>query len=192
MERCLEQTPRLLRLARRLTHYNEDEVQDLVQETQIRTFEAFLKGEYRDEGNLGAYQMRILTNYFLSSRRRDRRNAKVDMETILEGNVFGVATSLPNSASGSYHQGADYDLLRQTLDEPLEKALATLPLGLRAAILLVDIEGLEYSDAALALGIPIGTIRSRLFRARKLLYESLLPCAETEGWLQATEVITKP
>jgi RNA polymerase sigma-70 factor, ECF subfamily len=191
MERCLEQTPRLLRLARRLMHYNEDEVQDLVQETQVRTFEAFLKGEYRDEGNLGAYQMRILINYFLSSRRRDRRSAKVDLETLLEGNVFGVSASLNNNTSGSYNKGADYDLLQQTLDESLEKALAALPIGLRAAILLVDIEGLEYSDAALALDIPIGTVRSRLFRARKLLYESLLPRAETQGWLQATEVISK-
>jgi RNA polymerase sigma-70 factor, ECF subfamily len=180
---CLEQTPRLLRLARRLTNYNEDEVQDLVQETQVRAFEAFLKGEYRDAGNLGAYQMRILTNYFLSGRRREWRSANVDVETVLDGSATGVHA--PQST------GADHALLEKTLDEPLERALVALPVGLRAAILLVDIEGLEYSDAAIALGIPVGTIRSRLFRARKLLYESLLPCAEEHGWLRAAEAVAK-
>jgi RNA polymerase sigma-70 factor, ECF subfamily len=171
--RCQELAPDLLRLARRLTRGNEDPAQDLVQDALIRAFEAFLRGEYRDQGNLRAYLMRILTNRFLSQKRRDRWDAGVDVE----------AVPPPQSES------VEAFLVSQALDEPLERALASLPDGLRAAILLVDIEGLEYSEAALALGIPLGTVRSRLFRARQILHQSLLPCAVAHGWLPIKEVI---
>ncbi|WP_309708763.1 sigma-70 family RNA polymerase sigma factor [Armatimonas sp.] len=171
--RCQEQATDLLRLARRLTRGNEDPAQDLVQDTLIRAFEAFLREEYHDQGNLRAYLMRILTNRFLSQKRRDRWDAGVDIETV------------PPPLSES----AETLLVSQALDEPLERALAALPDGLRATILLVDIEGLEYSEAALALGIPLGTVRSRLFRARQILHQALLPCATAQGWLPVKEVV---
>ena len=176
--RCQEQAPELLRLARRLTRGNEDPAQDLVQDTLIRAFEAFLRGEYRDQGNLRAYLMRILTNRFLSQKRRDKWSAGVDIEADI------VTEALTTESAES----AESTFLSQALDEPLERALATLPDGLRAAILLVDIEGLEYSEAALALGIPLGTVRSRLFRARQILHQALLPCAVAQGWLSMKEV----
>jgi RNA polymerase sigma-70 factor, ECF subfamily len=169
---CQGQTTSLLRLARRLTRGNEDPAQDLVQETLIRAFEAYLRDDYNHQGNLRAYLMRILTNRFLSQTRRNRWAAAVDIDT------------LPPSVSDS----AENSLLSQAFDEPLERALAALPEGLRATILLVDIEGLEYSEAALALGIPVGTVRSRLFRARQILHQTLLPCATAQGWLSTKEV----
>ena len=175
---CQEQTISLLRLARRLTCGNEDPAQDLVQETLIRAFEAFLREGYRDQGNLKAYLMRILTNRFLSQKRRDRWDAGVAIETL-------TSEQLPARLVA---EAAECSLLSQTLDEPLERALAALPDGLRAAILLVDIEGLEYSEAAMALGIPVGTVRSRLFRARQILHQALLPSAHTYGWLSGSEV----
>ena len=156
-----------------LTRGNEDPAQDLVQDTLIRAFEAFLREEYHDQGNLRAYLMRILTNRFLSQKRHERWDAGVDIETV------------PPPLSES----AEALLVSQALDEPLERALAALPDGLRAAILLVDIEGLEYSEAALALGIPLGTVRSRLFRARQILHQALLPCATAQGWLPVKEVV---
>jgi RNA polymerase sigma-70 factor, ECF subfamily len=169
---CQGETPALLRLARRLTRGNDDPAQDLVQETLIRAFEAFLREGYADRGNLRAYLMRILTNRFLSLSRRDAYHADEDVEAL----SFSVAP-------------AEYALFSQTLDEPLERALAALPDGLRATILLVDIEGLEYSEAAFALGIPLGTVRSRLFRARQILHETLLPCALAHGWIPVQEVV---
>lgn len=165
---CQQQTTDLLRLARRLTRGNEDPAQDLVQETLIRALEAFLRDDYRDEGNLRAYLMRILTNRFLSQKRRDKWSAGGDTDTALESLTVDAAE--------------DTALLR-TMDEPLECALVALPDSLRAAVLLVDIEGLEYGEAARALGIPLGTVRSRLFRARQLLHQTLLPCAHQHGWL---------
>lgn len=171
--RCQAHTTELLRLARRLTRGNEDPAQDLVQDTLIRAFEAYLRGNYDDRGNLRTYLMRILTNRFLSQKRRDRWDAGGDVGDIPS----------PHSES------VEVLLVSQTLDEPLERALATLPDGLRAAVLLVDIEGLEYSEAALALGIPLGTVRSRLFRARQILHQALLPCALTQGWIPLKEVV---
>nr|WP_246385722.1 sigma-70 family RNA polymerase sigma factor [Armatimonas rosea] len=164
----------MLRLARRLTRGNEDPAQDLVQDTLIRAFEAYLRDGYDDRGNLRAYLMRILTNRFLSQRRQDRWDAGVDIDT------------LPLALSGS----SEDLLLVGVLDEPLERALADLPDGLRAAILLVDIEGLEYSEAALALGIPLGTVRSRLFRARQMLHQTLLPCAIAKRWMPVKEELS--
>jgi RNA polymerase sigma-70 factor, ECF subfamily len=173
---CQEHTHDLLRLARRLTGGNEDPAQDLVQETLIRALETLLRNEYHDAGNLRAYLMRILTNRFLSQRRRDKWSAEVDIETDVAAATFAT-------------ESAEHTTLTQTLDEPLERALAALPDGLRAAILLVDIEGLEYSEAALALGIPLGTVRSRLFRARQALHRALLPCAYKRGWIPTQERI---
>ena len=106
---CQEQAPALLRLARRLTRGNDDPAQDLVQDTLIRAFEAFLRDGYADRGNLRAYLMCILTNRFLSLKRRDvwRSEAPLDeLEPVLERD--------------------EYPILIQTLDEPLERALASL------------------------------------------------------------------
>jgi RNA polymerase sigma-70 factor, ECF subfamily len=160
----------LLRLARRLTRGNEDHAQDLVQESLVRGFETFLSGEYSEQGNLKAYLMRILTNLFLSELRRKKFDAGIDADTL---------TELPQPHS-EIVPGAC--LFQQTLDEPLEWALAALPDALRATVLLVDVEGLEYTEAARALEVPIGTVRSRLFRARKMLYNALQTHAVENGW----------
>ena len=170
--RCREETPHLLRLARRLTQGSDDPAQDLVQDTLIRAFEAFLRDDYTDQGNLRPYLMRILTNRFLSLKRTDTWRAETSLDRL--DTVLTETT--------------EHSLFVQTLDEPLERALASLPGGLLAAILLVDVEGLEYSEAAKALGIPLGTVRSRLFRARQLLHQSLLPCAHRHGWVSSSSV----
>jgi RNA polymerase sigma-70 factor (ECF subfamily) len=64
-------------------------------------------------------------------------------------------------------------LMATIMEEPLERALASLPEALRVCVILVDIEEMEYAEAAAALGIPIGTVRSRLSRARQQLQEQL-------------------
>ena len=178
---CQEQTPHLLRLARRLTRGSDDPAQDLVQETLIRAFEAFLRDGYAERGNLRAYLMRILTNRFLSLNRSTTRRSLVSLE-----DFDSDGASHPESITTA---STETIFLENVMDEPLERALSDLPEGLRAAILLVDIEGLEYREAALALGIPVGTVRSRLFRARQLLHESLLPCAVAEGWVSSPQEV---
>jgi RNA polymerase sigma-70 factor, ECF subfamily len=168
-----------LRLARRLTRGNEDAAQDLVQDTLIRGLESFLRGDYKDQKNLRAYLMRILTNRFLSQRRRDKWDGSADIDVL----------ATEETLVSPWHQGetTEQSVLGRVLDEPLERALAHLPDGLRATVLLVDIEGLEYREAAQILGIPVGTVRSRLFRARQLMHQFLLPCAAAHGWVTVSE-----
>lgn len=178
---CQKEAPCLLRLARRLTRGSDDPAQDLVQETLIRAFEAFLRDGYDERGNLRAYLMRILTNRFLSVNRRATRRSYVSLE---EFDADGI--SPPEGVSAASPETL---YLENLIDEPLERALSDLPDGLRAAILLVDIEGLEYREAALALGIPVGTVRSRLFRARQILHQALLPCAVAEGWVSSPQEV---
>jgi RNA polymerase sigma-70 factor, ECF subfamily len=182
----------LLRTARRLcgTHHGgEDRARDLVQDALIRAYEAVLDGQYHgvlttDEPELEegrrqrAWLLRILTNVFINDYRRRRKwesNVSVDDLTAdgasSAGNLRAAASDVPGDA-----------LLAETLDEPLEEALATLPYPMRLCVILVEIEGLEYAEAALILGIPIGTVRSRLSRARLLLQERLADYARERGW----------
>lgn len=179
----------LLRFARRLCRGGEDCAQDLAQDTLIRAYEAFLAGQYRppenressgsassnsgggsdDSGNFRAWLLRIQSNRFINEyRRRKKWDADVNVETLTTGGEVGppATHASPADVPGSA-------LLEDTLDEPLERALARLPEGMRLCVLLVDVQGLEYAEAARILNIPVGTVRSRLSRARFLLQDWL-------------------
>ncbi len=143
--------------AQRLCFGNEDRAQDLAQDAFLRAYEACLNGRFHAGGNGRAWLLRILTNLAIN-----------DFHKRCRGPV-GQDADVPNS----YALPADVpgeSLLARTLDEELETALATLPDALRQCVHLVDGEGLEYADAARALHIPIGTVRSRLSRARLKLH----------------------
>lgn len=164
----------LLRAARRLCAGQDDRAQDLVQDTLIKGYEAFQDGRFEEGTNARAWLLRILTNLFLTDyRKRKRWEADVDLETLTGGGETG-----PTCLHADAADMPERALLEGVLDEPLEQALAALPPEQRACVLLVDIEGLEYQEAAAALDIPIGTIRSRLSRARLQLHARLYHYAQ--------------
>jgi len=172
-----EQEAALLRTARRLCVGDDDRAMDLVQETLVRAYQAYAGGRYEDENNIRAWLLRIMTNIFINEyRRRQKWEASVNIDdpalTARESSLQAASDDLP----GVW-------LLKQTLDEDLERALAMLSDILRACVLLVDIEGLEYAEAAAALGVPIGTVRSRLARARMQLHDLLQDYARRRGLL---------
>ena len=159
----------LLRTARRLCNGNSDQAQDLVQDTLIRGYEAYLDGRFEIGTNARAWLFRILTNGYINTHRRSSRwEARVDVATLTANGEAG-----PEATHAAPADRPDMALLASTLDEPLERALATLSEELRVCVILVDIEGLEYAETAVALGIPIGTVRSRLSRARMQLHRTL-------------------
>jgi RNA polymerase sigma-70 factor (ECF subfamily) len=167
----------LLRLARRLCKGGEDCAQDLAQETLVKAYEAFVSGNYQpaegnssDEGrNFRAWLLRIQSNRFINDYRRSKKwDAGVDVETLTAGGEIG-----PEGTRAAPADVPGATLLEETLDEPLERALARLPEGLRLCVLLVDVQGMEYAEAARILNIPVGTVRSRLARARYLLHQWL-------------------
>lgn len=163
----------LLRAARRLCRGHEDQAQDLVQETLIRAYQAFLLERYEERNAMRPWLLRILTNLFLIEYRRRRRwDAGISAE---EAEVRGEGRSSAWQAASADTPGVE--MLADTLDEPLERALASLPEKLRLCVLLVDVEGLDYKETAKALRIPLGTVRSRLARARLQLHACLLEYA---------------
>jgi len=159
----------LLLAARRLCKGNEDRAQDHVQDALIRGYQAFLDGRFLTGSNARAWLIRILTNSFINAYRRSQRwDAAIDVDTLTSGGEAG-----PASTHAPSDEIPGHSLVEQTLDDALEKALNSLSNGLRVCVILVDIEGLDYAEAAAALDIPVGTVRSRLSRARIQLHETL-------------------
>jgi RNA polymerase sigma-70 factor, ECF subfamily len=155
--------PRLRAQARRLCRREADAL-DLVQDTLLRA----LVYEHRFEHgtNLHAWLRQIQLSIFVSRYRRGRREKRA-----LEKLAFDPCSWVHPEEVGT----------ESTLGQGLEIALRALPEGFRRVVELVDLEGLEYRDAAQALTIPVGTVMSRLHRARKLLAERLQhPAPHTE------------
>ena len=170
---------RLLRAARRMARGGEDRAQDLVQNAFVRGYEAYLQGRFVTGGSAYAWLLRIMTNDYINSYRHSRRwDAGVDVDTLTRGGEIA-----PPSAHAAPADRPDTALLSGIMDEELETALASLSDPLRMCVLLVDVEGLDYAEAAAALGIPIGTVRSRLSRARMMLHEQLVDYARSRGRL---------
>lgn len=142
-----EQMPRLRRYARALLR-SEEEADDLVQECVLR---ALTKRHLWQEGtDLRAWLFTILHNQFVNSvRRRARQGMSVDVSDFDE----------------ETHQVPRQDKRLELRD--LDRALALLPEEQRAVILLVGLEGMDYDTAAQVVGVPIGTVRSRLSRGRE-------------------------
>jgi len=148
-----QQIPRLRRYARALTR-NRDRADDLVQDTLSRALE---KEQLWQTGtNLRAWLFTIMHNQNVNNVRRDVREfTAVEIER--------VSTTLPATT--------DPSASRKMVE--LDRALARLPLGQRQVILLVGLEGMSYEDTAGILGVPVGTVRSRLSRGRDTLRELL-------------------
>lgn len=159
----------LARSARRLCGGDADRAQDFLQDTLVRAYQACLSGQFREDGNPRAWLLRIMTNLYINDYHHKRR---------WEGGVEIDSPVVSKKMAELSHWAAALEspeplLMRTILDETVERALASLPEKLRQCTVLVDLEGLEYAQAAQSLGVPIGTIRSRLSRSR-LLLKSLL------------------
>ncbi|MFI5385437.1 MAG: sigma-70 family RNA polymerase sigma factor [Fimbriimonadales bacterium] len=159
----------LLRIARNYCRNNDALAQDLVQDALVNGYRAYLDGGFREGTNVKAWLVRILTNLFLNDyRRRKKWDAGTDIE---EGD--GIA------AGPGYEP--DRLLFEQILDGPIEEALGRLPEHQRMCVTLVDIEGMDYAEAAAILDCPVGTVRSRLARGRTALYEDLVEYGRSRG-----------
>jgi RNA polymerase sigma-70 factor (ECF subfamily) len=155
-----------LRLIRR-----EEDARDLVQETYVRayrTFDGFTPGT-----NCKAWLFTILYSIFVNKYRKEQREpAMVSIDELEEKFHHVLRADSPS-------QPAEHELWT---DAEVEAALGELPESFRSAVLLVDVEELSYEEAAVALGCPLGTLRSRLSRGRKLLSVSLRDYAARAGY----------
>ncbi len=161
----------LIRHALRLCKGDFDWAKDLVQDAIIAGYPLYVEGRLSEERNMRAWFMRVVTTRFINQFNRKR---KWESDTPVED--VGAERSMADP------RGSPEEILdRSTFDEPLEAALGQLPDEQRLCVLLVDVEGLEYAEAASQLQIPVGTVRSRLARARLRLYTLLLPYAKSRG-----------
>lgn len=149
--------------------------EDLVQETYLRAV------AHRSQYTLGtdcrAWLFTICRNAFLKGEARSQREIGVEdaeLEALAAAGVHaGIQAADPTGAVFEQPELAD----------AVGSALAKLPEEYRTAVVLVDLEDRSYAEAAHVLGVPVGTVRSRLFRGRRLLQEDLLVYAEDAGLL---------
>jgi RNA polymerase sigma-70 factor (ECF subfamily) len=147
----------LLRVARSLTR-NHAEAEDLVQDTLVRAFRSI---ERFDGRHPRAWLLTILRNAHINRNRRRRPELLRDPDLALE--------RLESTASGDRAESAVDD----AIDDEILRAVAELDEPFRRVLELVDVDGLTYAEAAEALGVPIGTVMSRLHRARSRIRDRL-------------------
>lgn len=152
----MEHIPHLRRYARALTK-DVDKADDLVQECLTKAIGN--ESKWRAGSNLRSWLFAILHNQFIDNVRRNA--VRPNLVSIDNNNIDHISTPPAQEA-------------RLELRE-LEQALFELPEDQRSVILLVGVEGLTYADAAEIVGVPVGTVRSRLSRAREALRLTLSP-----------------
>lgn len=163
--------------ALRLTQRPED-ASDLVQESFLRAFRTFSNFEVGT--NIKAWLFTILYSVFVNRYRKQQREPEsLSIETVEEK----FHRSLQAEDWGSHTAILQNPSLGWQAPE-VEKAMRQLPEKFRAPVLLVDVEELSYEEAAAALNCPLGTLRSRLFRARKLLFLELQGYAREMGYFK--------
>jgi RNA polymerase sigma-70 factor (ECF subfamily) len=174
---------RLFGTALRLTR-NRDDAEDLVAETVARAWAKC--SELEDPGCFDAWIQRILANTFVSAWRRRRSRPEIaigpDGGYGEEGTPFSLFEKL-HQPFLLWWSSPEESVIARLMREDIERALDGLPDAFRIAVVLVDVQGHSYPEAAELLGVPVGTVRSRLARARALLQRSLWEHARDAGLL---------
>lgn len=153
--------------------------EDLVQETYSLALAH--RDQYQPGTNCRAWLFQICRNAFLKERARSSREEPAD-DADLEALA---ATGLYAGVLGTDPVGGVFE--RPELADAVARALSRLPEEYRTAVTLVDLEDQSYADVARILSVPVGTVRSRLFRGRRLLQGDLLVYAEDAGLLARTK-----
>lgn len=166
-------------LALQLTR-NPHEAEDLTQEAFLRAYRFF--DRFEQGTNCRAWLFRILRNCFIN-RYRNRRARPEDVDF---GAIEGKLENLMEPGPGAV-LNPEVALGSARIDEAVQIALREIPEDYRAALVLSLVEGFSYREVASILSCPIGTVMSRIHRARKLLREQLVDLARSEGILIAAE-----
>ncbi|MCC6549882.1 MAG: sigma-70 family RNA polymerase sigma factor [Ignavibacteriaceae bacterium] len=160
---------------------DEDDANDLLQETYLRAFRFFDK--FEKGTNCKAWLFRIMKNSYINAYQKKKKTpVQLDYEEV-EKYYENVKPSNPDDAH------LTSDTFESLLDDEVSQAIAKLPEDFRTVIILTDIEGFTYEEVAEFVDCPIGTVRSRLHRARKMLYTELQGYAQERGYLKSDERI---
>jgi len=160
--------------ALRLTN-DEDDAHDLVQDTCMRAFRFI--GSFEPGTYAKAWLFRILKNNFINDyRKKSRGPSKVEFEWV-EQSFAGEDDPEP-----AFQADLKAETVNEMLGDEITSAIQALPVDFRMIIILCDLEEFSYEEMAKILNIPIGTVRSRLHRARTMLKQTLATYAEKKGY----------
>jgi RNA polymerase sigma-70 factor (ECF subfamily) len=154
---------------------DSDDASDLIQETYLKAFRFFDK--FEQGTNCKAWLFRIMKNTFINTYRKSTKEPdKVDYDEV-ENFYENIKASNTDSAH------LEKDIYDNLLDDELSEAITSLPEDFRTVVILADIEGFTYEEIADFIDVPVGTVRSRLHRARKMLFTKLYDYAGQKGYI---------
>jgi RNA polymerase sigma-70 factor (ECF subfamily) len=154
-----------------------DDAEDLVSDTMLRALERW--DQYRLGTNIRAWLFTILFHLFVSRKRRlDAR----EVATFGDGDGWGA-----HEVVGEADPEARF--YESFVDDEVTRAVDALPEEYRTAVVLSDVHGLRYAEIAQVLGVPEGTVKSRLFRGRRILQKKLIGYAVEMGYVRASRAV---
>lgn len=146
---------------------DEDDAQDLVQDTYLKAYRFI--DSFQEGTNAKAWLFRILKNSFINDyRKKTKQPSKVDYQEVEQ--AYNSDEDAPQTNSTT---DLRVEVLQDMIGDEVANALNSLAIDFRTVIILCDIEGFTYEEMSKILDIPIGTVRSRLHRARQILKEKL-------------------
>ena len=161
--------------ARRLTNSLSD-AEDVAQEALIKAYISF--DQFESGTNFRAWMLKVVATTHISQVRKELRQPRTITWEADQGEG-----SPPRPWHKSDEPAPEAMVLNQQLDEPVQEALEQVPEEFRSAIILCDILGLSYREVSEVLKVPLGTVRSRICRGRRILAAHLKEYAEKHGYL---------
>lgn len=167
---------------------NRADAEDLLQETYLRAYSGF--PTFQSDSNLRAWLSRILTNTFITAYRKRRSQPRT---------VSDSGSWYTNGAQRHVEASAETTVIDSLPDQEIQHALASLPDQFRRVVLLFDVEGFSYKEIAQIVGVPIGTVASRLRRGRDALRKHIDPRSDSpervhrrrRNWIEANSRVAE-
>jgi RNA polymerase sigma-70 factor (ECF subfamily) len=156
---------------------NPADAQDLVQDTYAKAYVSF--HQFEPGTNLKAWLYRILTTTFINTYRKDQRRPQLSDQELEDWQIADAS-----SHTSDQGKSAEDVVLENLPDSDIKRALAAIPEEFRIAVYLADVEGFSYKEIAEIVGVPTGTVMSRLHRGRKQLREKLTDYARELGYVK--------
>ena len=178
-EEALPHMDAVFRFALRLSG-SKDQAEDLVQDTFLRAFRAW--DQYTPGTQCKSWLFTICRNVFLRQKERGQRHDEIVSENVdRSAGPFDVINPVWVKAVEADPEG---DFFEAIVDEEVLRHIQAIPEDYRVAVVLSDLEGLSYQEIAEMTDVPVGTVKSRLFRGRRLLQKELFDYAVSMGYIQ--------
>jgi len=178
-EEALPHMDAVFRFALRLTGA-QDQAEDLVQETFLRAYRSWEK--YTPGTRCKSWLFTICRNVFLRQRERGQRHDEIVSENVdRSAGPYETVNPVWARAAKADPEG---DFFNSIVDEVVLERISELPEDYGTAVVLSDMEGLSYQEIAEVMGVPVGTVKSRLFRGRRILQDVLFDYAVSQGYIK--------